>query len=380
MFYQPTKTDHNLPFDPFKACVVPRPIGWISTVSPTVTSTTPSTQTTSGSNSKGSSEPTANLAPYSQFQNLTFDPPYVMFSANQTPENTRKDSVVNAESTGIFCWQLATYPLREAVNITSEQVPYGVDEFERAGLERTYSTTLKPTVHIPGFKGVPMVKDSPVRFECEYHTTIRLPGNPPMGSVDIVIGKVVGVHISDEVINLETGKVDVAKTEPIARCGYYDYAVVRECFEMKMPGAEIMRSGLEGSAKKNREANPVRNSESEGVARQITDTDTSAIADDKENEPNWSGKGAPSHDSNGYDDATVARLGKERSWSGSGAPSNFDSVYKVKEVETRLMTEEPTWNGNDIPVYESSPPTNLKKGRTWSGSGAPNWDSVPTAA
>ena len=54
---------------------------------------------------------------------------------------------------------------------------------------------------------------------------------------------------------MQTGKIDVAKTQPIARCGYYDYTVVRECFEMKMPGAEIMRAGLEGSAKKNKEAN-----------------------------------------------------------------------------------------------------------------------------
>jgi len=240
MFYQPGKTDHNLPFDPFKACVIPRPIGWISTVSATHTT--------------DSGEPTPNLAPYSQFQNLTFDPPYVMFSANQTPENQSKDSVNNAETTGIFCWQLATYPLREAVNITSEQLPYGVDEFAAAKLERSYSQMLEPRVPVKGFKGVPMVKDSPVRFECEYHSTIRLPGNPPMGSVDIVIGRVVGVHIDDRVIN-EQGRVDVSKTEPIARCGYYDYTVVRECFEMKMPGAAIMRGGLEGSAKQNREAN-----------------------------------------------------------------------------------------------------------------------------
>jgi flavin reductase (DIM6/NTAB) family NADH-FMN oxidoreductase RutF len=34
MFYQPGKTPHNLPYDPFKACVIPRPIGWISTTSP----------------------------------------------------------------------------------------------------------------------------------------------------------------------------------------------------------------------------------------------------------------------------------------------------------------------------------------------------------
>jgi flavin reductase (DIM6/NTAB) family NADH-FMN oxidoreductase RutF len=62
-----------------KACVVPRPIGWISTRSP-----------------KGKD----NLAPYSQFNNLTFDPPYVMFSSNRTPEGKRKDTVINAETTG----------------------------------------------------------------------------------------------------------------------------------------------------------------------------------------------------------------------------------------------------------------------------------------
>ena len=55
-----------------------------------------------------------------------------------------------------------------------------------------------------------------------------------MGTVDIVIGRVVGVHIADEVIT--DGKLDVRKTQPIARCGYYEYAVVRETFEMVIPG------------------------------------------------------------------------------------------------------------------------------------------------
>lgn len=176
-----------------------------------------------------------------------------MFAANQTPSITQKDTVRNAETTGIFCWQLATYPLRNAVNITSEQLPYGTDEFVAAGLEKTYSTVLTPRLHIPGFKGIPMVTESPVRFECEYHSTLRLPGTPPLGSVDIVIGKVVGVFIDDRVINAQ-GRLDVSLTQPIARCGYYEYAVVRETFEMKMPGDQIMRDGLEGSMSKNRAA------------------------------------------------------------------------------------------------------------------------------
>ncbi|KAF2085124.1 hypothetical protein K490DRAFT_47374 [Saccharata proteae CBS 121410] len=219
MFYEPGKTDHGLPHDPFKACVIPRPIGWISTTSPT------------GQH---------NLAPYSQFNNLTFDPPYVMFSSNQTPTFTRKDTVVNTESTGKFVWNLATYDLRHAVNISAEQVPHGVDEFERAGLEKEWSRVVE---------GVPMVKASPVKFECEYHSTVRLPGNPPMGTVDVIIAKVVAVHVADWA--LTDGILDVKKTLPIARCGYYQYAVVKETFEMVIPGSKDILAGLEGSSRKN---------------------------------------------------------------------------------------------------------------------------------
>lgn len=201
---------------------MPRPIGWISTTSP-----------------QGQS----NLAPYSQFNNLTFDPPYVMFSANQTAAGTRKDTVLNAEQTGKFCWNLATWDLREAVNATAEQTSYGVDEFERAGLAKELSRVVE---------GVPMVKESPVKFECEYHSTVRLPGNPPMGTVDVIIGKVVGVHVADAV--LTDGLLDIRKTQPIARCGYYEYAVVRETFEMIIPGSGDVNYGLEGSVAKHREA------------------------------------------------------------------------------------------------------------------------------
>lgn len=170
-----------------------------------------------------------------------------MFSANQTPSNRRKDTVLNVEATGRFAWNLATWDLREAVNATAEQVPADVDEFERAGLEKEFTTALQDPQ-------LPMVKASPVKFECVYHTTLRLPGNPPMGSVDVVIGRVVAVHIADEV--LTDGILDVRKTQPIARCGYYQYAVVRETFDMIIPSSgewnEDILGGLEGNPKKNK--------------------------------------------------------------------------------------------------------------------------------
>ncbi|KAM7215032.1 hypothetical protein V8F06_009558 [Rhypophila decipiens] len=256
MFYEPSKNNHNLPHDPFKACVIPRPIGWISTVSISA----PPVPNRGGNGS--STKISHNLAPYSQFNNLTFDPPYVMFSANHQPDplypaggaGIQKDTARNVESTGVFVWNLATWDLRDKVNITAEQFPLGVDEFAKAGLAKEDSkivsvsirgTTNAERIHIP----VPMVKDSPVKFECEYYTTLRLPGNPPVGAADVVIGRVVGVHIADWA--LTDGKLDVRKTKPIARLGYYEYAVVKETFDMIIPGTdEVILAGLEGNKKR----------------------------------------------------------------------------------------------------------------------------------
>jgi flavin reductase (DIM6/NTAB) family NADH-FMN oxidoreductase RutF len=183
-----------------------------------------------------------------------------MFSANQTPTTTQKDTVRNVEATGKFIWNLATYELREQVNMSAVQEAYGVDEFEKAGLEKEKSRVSSVRVVADGKDTtngkseqayIPMVKESPIKFECEYHSTLRLPGNPPMGSADVVIGRVVGVHIDERV--LTDGKIDVKKTQPIARCGYYEYTVVKEVFEMRIPGEErALMAGLEGSSSKNR--------------------------------------------------------------------------------------------------------------------------------
>jgi flavin reductase (DIM6/NTAB) family NADH-FMN oxidoreductase RutF len=219
MFYDPDKNDHGLPHSPFKSCVVPRPIGWISTIS---------------------SEGIHNLAPYSQFQNLTFDPPYVMFAANQNTLGKRKDSVVNAEQTGEFVYNMATFDLKDAMNRSAVEVPPDVDEFELAGLTKTASIKVKPY----------RVTESPIQFECRYYQTIRLPGNRLMGSVDIIIGRVVLIHIKDDVIGAD-GRIDILKIRPLARLGYYDYTTVDSIFEMVIPGNnEALLMGLEGAAGK----------------------------------------------------------------------------------------------------------------------------------
>lgn len=223
MYYEPGISPHGLPYDPFKSCVVPRPIGWISTVD---------------------AQGRDNLAPYSQFQNISFDPPIVMFSANQNTQGRRKDSVQNAEQTGEFVWNMATFALREAVNKSAEELPPEIDEFEHAGLVKLASRRVKPK----------RVAGSPIQFECVYLNTLRFPGTPPLGSADVVFGRVVAIHIDDEVID-ERGIIDILKIQPIARMGYYDYTTVANRFEMVIGGNnQALLAGMEGSSTKTRDA------------------------------------------------------------------------------------------------------------------------------
>ena len=217
MHYAPGREACPLPYSPFKSCTVPRPIGWLSTIS------------TAG---------VANLAPYSQWQNLSFDPPMVMFAANPYSDGRRKHSVINAEATGWFVWNMATYALREAVNISAMEWPEGEDEFAHAGV------TPIPCLDAPG----PRVAESPAHFECRYLSTTRLKGNSAHGWVDVVFGEVTRIHVDDAVIRPD-GKLDIPAIRPLARLGYSDYTSVTETFEMRIPGASASAAaGLEGKA------------------------------------------------------------------------------------------------------------------------------------
>jgi flavin reductase (DIM6/NTAB) family NADH-FMN oxidoreductase RutF len=189
MFYDTLENRHGLKHDPFKALIVPRPIGWIST---------------------RDANGVANLAPYSYFNAVGDRPHYVMFGSSGV-----KDSLKNIEATGEFTCNLVSYELRDAMNLTSAPVPHGIDEFGVAGLTAAPGKMVKS----------PRVAQSPVAFECRHHQTIPLPGaGRYAANAHLVIGLVVGIHIDDRYV--KDGVVDVGAMKPVARLGYMDYAVV----------------------------------------------------------------------------------------------------------------------------------------------------------
>ena len=198
MFYDPRRNDHNLPHNPWLALVVPRPIGWISTV-----------------NRSG----VVNLGPYSFFNTVSANPPFVLFSSHP-----RKHSQTNAEETGEFVVNMATWDLREVMNASSAEYAAGISEPERVGIEMARCVNVKP----------PRVARSPVALECRYNTTVRLTGSDGrQNPSSIVFGEVVGVHVDDRVI--VDGRIDVLKMQPIARLGYMDFTLVDNLFEMLRP-------------------------------------------------------------------------------------------------------------------------------------------------
>jgi len=194
MHYATTARAPGMKFDPFKALVVPRPIGWIGTVD---------------------RDGRPNLAPYSFFNAVSDHPPMLMFSSGG-----QKDSLRNIRDSGEFTCSIANWDLREAMNLSSAPVAAGVNEFALAGLGEASSMCIRP----------PRVTQAPAAFECKVWQIIELPAPAarpgaaaPVGYT-MVIGEVVAVYIDDRYI--QDGIVNTGQMRPLARLGYMDYGVI----------------------------------------------------------------------------------------------------------------------------------------------------------
>ena len=203
MFYEPK---NGYPFDdnPFAALIFPRPIGWISSLS-----------------KKG----IANLAPYSFYNAIAYNPPQIMFSATDYHnQGGFKDSIANILATKEFVVNLATKKLKTKVNKSSIDAPHNIDEFNFCKLKKRKSIMVKS----------PSVADSPVNLECRLHKKINLKTKSRNKDQNImIIGEVIGIYISNKFI--KNGKVNSLAMKAISRMGYTEYCEVDSKFLMERP-------------------------------------------------------------------------------------------------------------------------------------------------
>lgn len=183
--------------------ILPRPVAWVSTISP---------------------QGVTNLAPFSFFTGITAEPMSVCFAPVNNRDGKAKDTLVNIRATKQFVVNLATEGSVEKMNQTSANYPYGVSEFEAAGVTPVPSLRVKP----------PRVKESPISMECELNQIVTLSEGPLGGQ--LVIGNVVLFHADDAVWN--GGELRHQDLKTVGRMEGIWYTRTQDAFELPRPEAK----------------------------------------------------------------------------------------------------------------------------------------------
>jgi flavin reductase (DIM6/NTAB) family NADH-FMN oxidoreductase RutF len=199
MQFDPNELDYSAVYKLLTGAIIPRPIGWISSISE------------DGIN---------NLAPFSYFNAVGDDPPHVMFSVGRG-NDINKDTLNNVLNTKQFVVNMVTEALAEKMNLTAQSVPSHVDEFALAHIDSIPSIKVKPL----------RVKESPITFECElvHHYFLEDHKN---GGACIIIGRIVMMHF-DESVLMDNYKINLESYKPIARLAGSNYAKIGEIFSVK---------------------------------------------------------------------------------------------------------------------------------------------------
>ena len=166
-----------------------------------------------------------NLAPFSFFTACGSDPMTLMFCPANRDDGSEKDSLRNcvpeAEGgSGEFTVSVATEPIIRQAVAASEELPPESSEFALSGLTPVAGTRVR----------APRVGESPISFECRTRQVIRLAPGAPAGA-NIVIGEVVHVHVSEQVLDAR-GRIDPRALLAVGRMGGLSYALTRDLLEI----------------------------------------------------------------------------------------------------------------------------------------------------
>lgn len=206
MEINPSDLPHQSVYKLMTGSIVPRPIGWISSID---------------------AEGRPNLAPFSFFNVVCPKPPTLLFCPSvRGTDGGSKDTLHNVRATGEFVVNIVSEPLAEAMNQTAAEVRADVDEFALAGLTPVPSVVVRP----------PRVAESYVHFECRVMQIIEISDQPGGGS--IVIGEVLHIHV-DEAVLLGTDKIDPGKLQAVGRLAGTAYTRTTDRFDMIRPPTDL---------------------------------------------------------------------------------------------------------------------------------------------
>jgi flavin reductase (DIM6/NTAB) family NADH-FMN oxidoreductase RutF len=182
--------------------IVPRPIGFISTVS--------------ADNQK------KNLAPFSYFQVVDHDPPMFIlsFSSRFGPI---KDTYQNLKDTGECVINTVSEDMIEAVSASSIDAPYGVSEWDITGLTEAPTTTVKPT----------RVKESIFSIEAKVVDIKEFEGHSTgMSKAAVCLLQATRFWVREDATNEDSSHIDLDKLRPLGQLRGMSYGRVTSTFEL----------------------------------------------------------------------------------------------------------------------------------------------------
>jgi len=186
------------------SAVAPRPIAFASTI-----------------NQDG----TPNLSPFSFYNVFSSNPPIAIFSpARRVRDNTTKHTLDNVKHTPQVVLNAVNYDIVQQMSLSSTEYPYGINEFEKAGLTPVASELVKP------FR----VKESPVQLECKVNEVIAL--GDQGGAGNLIVCEILLVHIKESILD-ELGRIDQHKIDLVGRLGgdWYSRNTGNALFEVPKP-------------------------------------------------------------------------------------------------------------------------------------------------
>lgn len=190
--------------------IVPRPIAFVSTIS---------------------AGGLVNLAPYSFFNAVSYNPPTIVFSSSRHAGDKQKDTLANIEETGEFVVNIVVEGIAEAMNRTAAEYPAEANEFEIAGLTPVPSQIVR----------APRVAESPVNMECRLNQVV--PIGEGMHQHGLVIGEILLVHIRDDII--DGHRINHQRLQPVGRLAGNMYCHTTDTYELVRPvynpDAEMVR-------------------------------------------------------------------------------------------------------------------------------------------
>ncbi|MFG0258469.1 MAG: flavin reductase family protein [Phycisphaerales bacterium JB043] len=182
--------------------IVPRPIAWVSTISP---------------------DGVVNVAPFSFFCGVSANPWALAFCPATKPTGPDKDTLRNIDgehSCHQFVVNIVSEPNAMQMAMSAADLPSNESEANLARLQMSPSSRVAP----------PRIARAPVSFECERLAVHRLlPGEPNSGV--IVVGRILCAHVQDDIID-DAHRIDPSKLRAVGRLAGLTYCTTRQLFEL----------------------------------------------------------------------------------------------------------------------------------------------------